>query len=143
LLTKPHPDFYTALEEETGKHFRELENEWLKWACNRFDVDFGKLYGEVLAAAKLTVTVTESITKTLTEKLTLTETRTITKVAHTTATTTKTTLITKTLTEIKIVYQTRRTEILEERLSITLVALVTAAILGLVTLALLLGKRRK
>ena len=101
LLAKPYPDFYIALEEETGKSIRELENEWLRWACSKFGVDFGKVYGEALAAAKLTVTVTESITKTLTEKVTLTETYTITKTAHTTSTTTKTIPITKTLTEIK------------------------------------------
>ena len=120
LLAKPYPDFYTALEEETGKSLRVLENEWLRWACDKFDVDFGKVYGEALAAAKLTVTVTESITKTLTEKTTLTKTHTITETAYTTATTTETIPITKTLTETKTVYQTRTTEIPEARLSITL-----------------------
>ena len=144
LLAKSYPDFYTALEEETGKSIRELENEWLRWACSKFGVDFGKVYGEALATVKMTVTVTESVTRTLTDKITLTETHTITKTAYTTITTTKLTPVTKTLTEIKTSYETRIIETAGEKLSTTLIALIAVVIMGLcllIALTLLLRKR--
>ena len=144
LLAKPYPDFYTALEKETDKSLRELENEWLRWACSKFGVDFGKVYGEALAAVKMTATVTESVTRTLTDKITLTETHTITKTAYTTITTTKLTPVTKTLTEIKTSYETRIIETAGEKLSTTLIALIAVVIMGLcllIALTLLLRKR--
>ena len=103
-------------------------------------MDLGKVYGEALAAAKITVTITESITKTLTEKVTLTKT------TYTISTTTKMIPITETFTKIESVYHTRTTEITQERPSITLMALIAVVLLGLcllIALALLLGRRRK
>ena len=148
LIAKPYPDFYTALEEETSKSIRELENEWLRWACTKFGVDFGKVYGEALVAVKMAVTVTESVTRTLTDKITLTETHThtITKTAYTTITTTKLTPVTKTFTEIKTSYEARIIETAGEKLSSTLIALIAVVIMGLcllISLVLLLAKRRK
>jgi hypothetical protein len=147
LLTKPYPDFYTALEVETGKSIRELENEWLRWACSKFGVDLGKVYGEALAAIKLTVAVTESITKSEKVTATITETKTVIIAAGTVTTISSTTVTTtKTFTEFKTVYQAPTAKTAEEGLSITLIAFMAVVIAGLcllIALALLLGKRRE
>jgi len=146
LFTKSYPDFYTALERETGKSLRELEVDWLKWACNKFNVNFSQVYEEISQTIKTTVTLSETITKTLTEKVKLTEIHIAIKTVYTTSIITKTTSTTKTLTETKTRYQTETTKILGETFSVTSIALATTLIMGLcllVTLTLLIRKRRK
>ena len=79
------------------------------------------------------------------EKVKLTEIRMTTKTIYMTSIITKTTSTTKTLTETKTKYQTQITRVLEENLSVTLMALITAVIMGLcllTTLTLFIRKKK-